>query len=367
MRILQIIDSLRPGGVERQFVELLKGLARDGRTHCEAVVLSDTIHYELPDELSVPFRTIPRSRRFDPVIFSRLWTIIRDFRPDIVHSWNSMCSVYAAPLAKLSGSLFVNSYIHDALPDVDWRYSNFRRGRLTLPFSDIVLANSKAGLDSHRIPGDKGFVIRNGFDQTRLKDLSEPRHMRESLGLADKRIVGMVGSFSDWKDHHSFFQVARQVIAKRPDVAFVTVGGGENLAAFKAEFSPELFPNIVFLGVRHDVESVVNLFSVGVLLSPRGEGISNAIMEYMSLGKPVVASDCPGNRELVQDGITGFLVDVEDVSTRVLQLLDDPALAAAMGERGRARIRDEFNLDRATRETISLYSRLLAAKRGWSG
>jgi glycosyltransferase involved in cell wall biosynthesis len=108
------------------------------------------------------------------------------------------------------------------------------------------------------------------------------------------------------------------------------------------------------------VESIVNVFDIGVLATFT-EGISNSVMEYMMLGKPVIATDCDGTRELVIHQDTGFLVprsDAEALAARIGQLLDDPLLGAEMGARGRTRIEREFSLQRMTDEFCGLFRSL---------
>ena len=94
-----------------------------------------------------------------------------------------------------------------------------------------------------------------------------------------------------------------------------------------------------------------------------GEGISNAIMEYMALGKPVIATDSGGTGELVVNNITGFLVqdnDVAELEKKIDLLLDDERIARDMGVAGQLRIKEEFNLEKMTSSYISLYNRIVA-------
>ncbi|MCP5104676.1 MAG: glycosyltransferase family 4 protein, partial [bacterium] len=112
---------------------------------------------------------------------------------------------------------------------------------------------------------------------------------------------------------------------------------------------------------QDDVESIVNLFNVGVLAcntNGHAEGMPNSIMEYMALGKPVVATDSGGNRELVVHDETGFIVkpfDAAELTARLLYLLDHPDRANQMGMRGKKRIEEKFSLERMVKGYVSLY------------
>ena len=122
---------------------------------------------------------------------------------------------------------------------------------------------------------------------------------------------------------------------------------------------------IIFPGRQKDVESTINIFDVGVLSTNtkvHGEGISNPIMEYMALGKPVLATRCGGNCELLIDGKTGFLVkdgDWENLTNRIIQLLDNSQLALQFGESGCQRIRHEFSLEKMSKNHVALSKAIL--------
>jgi glycosyltransferase involved in cell wall biosynthesis len=116
--------------------------------------------------------------------------------------------------------------------------------------------------------------------------------------------------------------------------------------------------------MRSDVESIINAFDIGILLTDlerHGEGISNSIMEYMAAGKPVIATDGGGTREIVIDGETGFLVpqkSPERVAETIDKLLNDDELRRNMGLMGKQMIQREFNIHRMTSEHVELYEKL---------
>ncbi|MBS0472155.1 MAG: glycosyltransferase [Proteobacteria bacterium] len=356
---MQIIDSLRAGGKERQLIELLRVLAPLPEFACELVVMSDDMHYELPPKLELsPYRLV-RHRRLDAGIYRHLDRILQSVKPDIVHSWSSMCTVYAAPMAWWRGARFINGQIRDARPGIDLRDPDYLRARLMLPFTDVVVANSQAGLRAYRIPQRKGVVIHNGYRADRFTGLPSVQGVRAELGIGTRFVVGMVGSFSHLKDYESFFSAALRLIELRDDVTFVAMGDGPDLPKFQSRFS--VHPRMRLLGRRADIERIVNAFDVGVLLSTAGEGSPNAVAEYMMLSKPVVATDEGGTPELVIDGVTGYLVrnrDTASIVDWISALLGDSALANRLGARGRLRITDEYSIERMQEAYAGLYRRL---------
>jgi glycosyltransferase involved in cell wall biosynthesis len=238
---------------------------------------------------------------------------------------------------------------------------NYIMGKLTIPFSDIVVANSRAGLAAYDIPRRKGVCIYNGFNPERASNLTEAAELRSILGITTPHIVGMVANFTPRKDYAIFVEMARRICQRRDDVTFVTVGDGETLRQVRDSVPPEHSSHIRFLGQREDVESLANIFSIGVLVTNtrlHGEGISNAITECMALGKPIVATNDGGTPELVLEGQTGFLVpshDADLLTDRVLRLLNNRELANEFGMKGRRRIETAFSLDAMTNAYLRLY------------
>ena len=360
LRILFVADTLGSGGKERQLVELLKGLdRRSDITYC-LCLLSETIHYEDADSLGGLKYFVGRKFRYDPIVPARLYSIGRKFRPHVVQSWELMCSVYALPVAKLLGVKFV-SMIRNAPEKLPIFGAIWLRMKLTFPFSDLILANSLAGLQTYGIPETRGRYIHNGFDFERVRILEDKAAVRRRFDVRTPKVVGMVGKFHPKKDNVTFIQAALLVCAKRKDVTFIAVGDGMKLVQCKAMVPPEYADRIKFPGKQERVESIVNIFDIGVLATYT-EGISNSIMEYMALSKPVIATDGGGTRELVLESVTGFLVPVSEpgpIAEKIEYLLDHQREAEEMGSAGRTRLETDFNLEKMAGNFVDAYREVL--------
>ena len=363
MRAVHVIDNLNSGGKERQCVELLKGLSIYGDLTYQLVVLSAGAFYGEAHSLgNVRVAHLARRFRQDLSIVGRLTRLCRDFGPDIVVAYDSMSAVLAAPVARVVRARFVNAMIQNAPRRLSWKV--WTRRHLSFALSDVIVANSQAGLAAYRAPAVRARVIRNGYDFGRLRQLREPRKVRAELGLGDRCVVGMVANFSPTKDQPTFIRAAETILATRRDVAFVMVGDGATRAACEQRLTPAHRDRILFPGARMDIESVVNVFDVGVLATFT-EGISNSIMEYMALGKAVVATRGGGTPEIVRDGETGWLVDERDPSglaERISGLLADQELRRRMGCAGHERVATEFTLERLAGAHRSLYDELVSGK-----
>ncbi|MGY2908712.1 glycosyltransferase [Bradyrhizobium sp. URHC0002] len=375
MRVLHLIERLGPGGKERQIVELLRGLFahRDIKSFV-AVTDQEDDRFEIDREHAQVIQLDRRGKR-DLRLFKSLYELVSDLKIDIIHSWGSMCSIYAAPVAKLCGTALINGFVRDAPSHGTLWNKNYVWGKLTVPFSDVVVANSHAGLAAYGIPERKGLCIHNGFNPARISNLTDAAELRSNLGIATPHIVGMVANFAPRKDYATFVEMACRICRLRDDVTFLAVGTGETLQQVRDSVPPEHSLRIKFPGQRKDIESIANLFTVGVLVTDarlHGEGISNAITECMALGKPIVATNDGGTPELVLEGQTGFLVPSHDagvLTDRVLRLLDDRALADQFGIEGRRRVETAFSLDAMCNAYHCLYRRMAhrKARTIWDG
>lgn len=364
MKILTITDSFHTGGKERRLIELLKGLGKRGIA-CELIVLSDVVQYEELYELGIPIHFLKRSYKKDVGIFRKLYKLIKKSDPDIVQSWSTMTSIYLAPIIKLFNVKFVNATIADAPSHKSFFDQTMLRKKITFPFSDAIVGNSYAGLEAYHAPVSKSYAIHNGFDLKRIGKLIPKEEIREKFNIQTPYVIGMVGKFEDRKDYTTYIKAALKVGQMRDDITFLAIGDGKNLEASQVMVKEAGDSKIIFTGRQTKVESLINLFDIGILTTNHllhGEGISNAILEYMVLGKPVVASRGGGTAEIVDDQQTGFIIEPFDdqaLTKRIIQLIEDDQLRLKMGKAAAQRIHEHFSLDKMTDAYINLYEKLV--------
>jgi glycosyltransferase involved in cell wall biosynthesis len=365
MKILLLSDSLIKGGRERRMIELIKGLLERPDVQMELVLFSNVIDYPEIHDLDIPLHIIERKPKKDPRVFSRLLKICKRFQPDTIHTWSSMTAIFAYPSVKLLNIKLVNGNIANAPHNLKIWDKELFRAKLTFPFSDVIIGNSEAGLRAYYAPKSKSLCIHNGFDFNRISKLQEGQSIRDQFQIKTKYVVGKIAAFTNRKDYASFIEAALKIARMREDVTFLAIGGGPNLEKTK-ELVPDNYKDkIIFTGPLFDVESIINIFDIGALSTNNdihGEGISNSIMEYMVLGKPVVATDSGGTNEIIVDEKTGFLVPPKSpdiFAEKILYLLDNPEKAKLMGETGRKRVYEHFNLAKMTETYYNLYKKLL--------
>ena len=364
MKILMIIDALSRGGKERRLLELLEYFSRIENINYQLVVLSSRIEYDLKAQNISGVQILERKSKKDLTIFKRLYRICKQFQPDIIQSWESMASVYAIPVAKYLGLSFVNASISHAPDKISIFSKRWIRAKLTFPFSDAVVANSIAGLKAYNASPSNSYCIHNGFNFERLQKLEGPQAIRAKFSLNTPYIVGMVAAFTDKKDYHTFITAALSILDQRNDVSFICVGAGYNLEECKSLVPGKFQDRLIFTGKQSQVESIMNVFDIGVLTTYT-EGISNVIMEYMALKKPVIATSGGGTPELVLDGQTGFLIGVKEVNRlidKIQVLLNNPKMRQSMGEAGNKRILETFSLEKMSDSFVDLYKKLCTTK-----
>ena len=173
----------------------------------------------------------------------------------------------------------------------------------------------------------------------------------------------MVGNLRPIKDHTTLVQAFARLADRFPDTHLLLVGKGteeERLRNLAAELG--VGPRVVFPGARMDVPRVLAAMDLFVL-SSHSEGMSNAIIEAMAAGLPVVASDVGGNAECVKDGETGFIVpprSPEMMAARLSELLADGGLLERTGQAGRMRAESLFDVRSMVKQTADLYRSLHA-------
>jgi len=234
-----------------------------------------------------------------------------------------------------------------------------------------ILANSEGVKrwvsQSEHLDSNKIDVLYNGVDMAKyVPDLGDPAVPR-SLGVPDSaKVVGIVANYRPVKDHALFLRAAALVARQVPDAAFLLVGTGplrEELGRLALELG--IADKVFFTDGKGRVIDYLARMSVACL-SSESEGFSNAILEYMAAGLPVVATSEGGNAEAVEHGVTGFIVpgrQPESFAQPIMELLADDARRSAMGRAGLERCRRLFDIDIAVRCLEEYYEHLLPAIR----
>jgi glycosyltransferase involved in cell wall biosynthesis len=274
-----------------------------------------------------------------------------------------MQSLYTLPAVLLLGIPLVNSQITSAPPKINRFSFSYLLDQFIFMCSTAVLVNSKAGMKFFYPPREKSKLIYNGLNLKRFDNLTNKEIIKKKYHIKTKYAVIMVATVSPKKDYDLFFKIAENILQQRNDITFIGVGPYyEKDPMYQKIKRITEHPRLIFTGMINEVEALVNACDIGVLFSPQGEGLSNTILEYMALGKPVVANDLGGNKELIITGKNGFLVErpsVDEISEIILSLIKNRKKCEDFGETSKQIIAERFNIEKMGRAFAQVYTNIL--------
>jgi L-malate glycosyltransferase len=375
---LQLIGSFHQGGSERQAVQLTKLLLQSGRFNVfvatlenEGVLLEEINRLDLNDIPEFQLNSF-----YDPHAVrqvKRFAGYLKEHDIDVIHTHDFYTNVFgmaAGALARVP--VRIASRRESAVRPARQRFVE----RCSYRAAHAVVANCEVvrqQLIKEGVPGPKVRTIYNGLDPSRVQvpdsdrkqilgSYNLPEGMRFVTILANMRAHVTQPEPLCFKDHPTFLRAAQRVHSQIPDAAFIITGEGE-LRQETEELARTLnvADRTFFIGRCQDVGAVLSISDVCVL-SSSSEGFSNAILEYMAAGRPVVATDVGGASEAVVHGETGYLVksrDHEAMADYIVSLLNKPEDARRMGEDGRRLVNEKFSCQRQLQNVESLYNDLL--------
>jgi L-malate glycosyltransferase len=368
-RICFVIPSLSVGGTEMQLCHLTRGLLDAFEVTVVCTRRAGALAADLR-RAGVYMHVLEGANRFggwDPMVGTRLRKIFRRHRPDILHTFLFGFDLAANRAARESGVPVIVSSRREM---ADWKQGrHLRLQRRANQLTDCIIANSRAvaenAIRQEQGQPDKYKIIPNGIPADAYLSIADQVHLRDRFKLPPARqIVGIVANLAPVKDHDLFLRIAAVLARSRKDVHFLIVGAGplrERILRTAARLG--LAERVTQIASIAEVPDLYSVMDVCVLCS-KAEGMPNAVMEAMAAGKPVVATAVGGLPELIEDGVTGRLLDSRDpaVFAEVIGgLLDSPSDRAALGRQAAKFVRQQFSVKRMVEAHRELYNQLLAS------
>jgi glycosyltransferase involved in cell wall biosynthesis len=210
--------------------------------------------------------------------------------------------------------------------------------------------------------------IFSGFDLLPFAQATNDPQVRAQFGLSpDDIVLGKIARLFKLKGHEDLFAAAPSLVRACPRLRFLLVGDG----AWRGRFERQarglgLERHFIFAGLvpPEQVPALVGIMDMVVHLSLR-EGLPRALPQALAAGRPIIAYDVDGAREVCHDEQTGFLLragDLHGLQDRVLRLAHDPALRERLGGQGQHFVRERFSVERMVDELYDLYQRLTATR-----
>jgi glycosyltransferase involved in cell wall biosynthesis len=378
-RVLLLTTVMEAGGAQKAMMQLARGLKARG--HDVTVVAMYDKTGSIPGyeerfgvsvtDLAMRSGSSLPGRAVAPVRgIVRLYTLIRRNRIEVLQSFTHYSNLVGPIVGWLGRVPLRITSQRNPLRDRSPLLGRADRWISASGLAHGMVAVSNAIRDycveTEGLPPGKVVVIPNGIDLTEWTTPYADRRrasVRESLEIRpDQFVVITVARLHPQKGHSVLLKAARAVIDRCPEVRFVWVGDGPLREALAREVREiRLNEHVLMLGTRTDIAPLLLASDLFVLPS-LWEGMSNAVLEAMAVGRPVVATTVEGTPEVVQDGVTGWLVppgDPSSLARGIEQAIGDGAGRRRMGEAGRLRIQHHFGLDRYVGGFETLYERLL--------
>lgn len=203
------------------------------------------------------------------------------------------------------------------------------------------------------------------IERYEISDDNIRKRLREQMGYGNEDILLLtVAELIPRKNHIQIMKAMKEIVKHKKNVHLLIVGEGKLEPKLKETVNRlNIHTNVNFLGYRKDIPELLCLADIFILTS-KHEGLPRCIMEAMAAGKPIVATNVRGNRDLVKDGVNGYLVPVNDIggtAEALLKLINDKELAMKMGERGR-KIIEPYSIENVLKEMDSIYGKFLSLK-----
>jgi glycosyltransferase involved in cell wall biosynthesis len=310
----------------------------------------------LGEQLSqiIPVHDRLLSHKYDLRVLPRLVRLLHSRRVDAVVTVGAGDKMFWGRLAARRAGVPV---VISALHSTGWPDRIGRLNRWLTPCTDAFVAVAPAHgqfLVSHEnFPSERVAVIPNGVDTARFAPVPDADAVRRELGIQPTApVVTMVAALRPEKNHELMLEVARRVLRELPATRFLVVGDGPRRHALE-RLSAELGVSaaVSFLGSRDDVPRILSAADVFALTS-HNEANPVSILEAMSVGRPIVATNVGSIHEVVDDGATGLLTppgDAAQFAECLVELLCDPLRAQRMGDRAREQVLANWSLENMVR------------------
>lgn len=362
--VLYLNFSMEVGGIETLICEFATRLNSNGFLSSICVFSGGgSLEKKLESE-GVMVGCVEKKEGIDLTVIPRLRRFLREKGIRILHTHNYAAWLYGVLAARGIRGL---RHIHTEHSNIKKK----RRGwveRLLIHFTDRIVCVSddvKRSMIEHQgISSEYLNVIYNGVDTNRFCPNSFKRKLyKDELGIKhDALIIGIVARLAPVKDHSTLLKAFSKVSENIPEAILLIVGDGElKHTLIKQTSEIGLENNVYFLGERQDIPDLLNVMDIFVL-SSLSEGHNMSLLEAMSTGLPVVATDVGGNSEVIVDGVTGFLVPSESpniLGEKIGTLLREEKLRLQMGKNGRKRAERYFNTNSMIKNYENIYLDIL--------
>lgn len=371
INVLHIYQNSKIGGVQQQFLSLLKAYDRDvfNPIFC-CLGPEEEISKEI-ERIDIETVALNRVRyhRFSPGIVRDLYRLMKQKNIHIVRTHRYRANLYGRLAALLSGVPVKIISLHDNYRK-DLRLERRIVNKILLKVTDKIVAVSESirkdiikydGIDSSKI-----LVIPNGIDTERFKPKGNFADIRKEFSIKESDIVvGFVGRVVPAKGLEYLIDALPFLKKEFKNIKLLITGEGSTMERLKKKAKENnVHDSIIFTGKRRDIPDILSCTDIFVMPSV-AEGLPNALLEAMAMGKPIVATEVGGIPEVIKNGHSGLLVpprNPEALATAIKDLISNDQLAAKMGQVARHIVLDNFSIWSIAQKWQTLYLSILREK-----
>jgi glycosyltransferase involved in cell wall biosynthesis len=385
-RLLFVTESFAVGGAENHLLDLLPALKRKGFDVAVFCFTEKTHRAELLEKVGIPVYVAPGFGVKRKLSFTmplrivggavKLYNLIRRFRPSVVHFFLPGPYLAGAPVA-LAAGVPIKLMSRRSLADYQRKWPGANKLERALhKHMDCIVGNSQAVVNEliteEDVPADKVRLIYNGVRMLNSGHTRE--HAREDLGYDDSYFIATtVANLFPYKGHKNLVRALATIADKLPQPWVLLCAGRDGGSAGdinKLSHELGIASQVRVLGERSDVPKLLSASDIFVLAPTRNESFSNAVLEAMAAGAPVIATAIGGNAEAIVDNWNGLVVrpnNVDELGAAILKLARDSNLRNELAAHARERVAKEFPLDASIDKYIQLYEELLRSNHPVAG
>jgi glycosyltransferase involved in cell wall biosynthesis len=374
LRILQAVAGKDWGGVSMMVQAIAKKLIAEG---CEVTILSSPDATSVAEYSSTGARLAHSAhwrREISPLhdllFLWEMFRLCRKHRFDVVHTHSSKTGMVGRIAAWLAGTPLVVHTIHG------FSFHEFSSGlgtqffitleKIAAHFSHVMISVNSEDRETAIKRGitapERIVTIVNGIDPGPLNGTA-PTPLRAELQLPDEAIlVGSIGRLAPQKGYTYLVEAVPALRARYPQAHVIIAGNGpEEEKLHELVKKMGLASHCHLLGFRRDIAGLLAAFDIFVTPS-LWEGLSISLLEAMAAGKAIVSTAIKGNRETIQSGVNGLLVEAANpnaLATAIGQLIEHPEQAQQLSQQARHSAETQFSEEKMVTEVAGLYRRWL--------
>lgn len=371
INILHLMPTSGPGGAEKLLIEIVSSLNKE-RYHSVVGMLNTGWLTKKLEEIGVDIKVLRSGGSIDYVLLNDLVKIIRLQDIDIIHSHLLDMNLYAVLSSKLTNTPLICTE-HGDIHHISKRsWKNIVKARTISALADMIVFVSQYTENYFQEYVKKSpnlrAVIYNGIDENIFEkaDAEQKKVLRKKLHLNESALlIANVGNLYPVKGQKFLIQAFRIIKDSVSNSELLLIGRGELERELKTEAEKlGIMDSVRFLGFREDVSDILKAIDIFVL-SSLSEGLPIALIEAMSCGLSVVATDVGGVREVIQDGIDGFIVPPEDpfsLAERINLIIDNSSTMSTICENATKKVKSLFSKSVMIRRYEELYDYLLSKR-----